>query len=101
MKKQPNKNNNIETRKDIEEETKRILLAEERDDPEQVIINITPDILQQLQEEYDEMKEAGYRGSYQDFSILKYEYLKRVVDLFPTIKLKVGNHETQNNKILF
>ena len=66
MKKQPNKNNNIETRKDIEEETKRILLAEERDDPEQVIINITPDILQQLQEEYDEMKEAGYRGSYQE-----------------------------------
>ena len=64
MKKQPNNNNNVETRKDIEEETKRILLAEERDDPEQVIINITPDILQQLQEEYDEMKEDGKMGPY-------------------------------------
>ena len=74
MKKQPSKNNNIETRKDIEEETKRILLAEERDDPEQVIINITPDILQQLQEEYDEMKEAGYRGSYQDYLYSKRYY---------------------------
>ena len=93
MKKQPNNNNNVETRKDIEEETKRILLAEERDDPEQVIINITPDILQQLQEEYDEMKEAGYKGSYSDFSILKYVYLKKVAVLFQIIKLKVGSHE--------
>ena len=48
MKKQPNNNNNVETRKDIEEDTKRILLAEEGDDPEQVSINITPDMHDKL-----------------------------------------------------
>ena len=93
MKKQPNNNNNVETRKDIEEETKRILLAEERDDPEQVIINITPDILQQLQEEYDEMKEADIKARTLIFSILKYVYLKKVAVLFQIIKLKVGSHD--------
>ena len=88
MKKQSNNNNNVETRKDIEEETKRILLAEERDDPEQVIINITPDILQQLQEEYDEMKEAGYKGSYSDFLYSKIRVTKKGGGLISNYKIE-------------
>ena len=43
------KSNNVETTKDIKE-SKRIRLAEERNDPDQIIINISPDIFEQLQD---------------------------------------------------
>ena len=43
------KRNNIETAKDVKQ-SKRIRLAEERDDPEQTIINISPDIFEMLQD---------------------------------------------------
>ena len=42
---------------------KRMEVAEERKDPEQVIINISPEIFQQLQEEFFQMQEDGYKGS--------------------------------------
>ena len=60
------KRNNIETAKDVKQ-SKRIRLAEERDDPEQTIINISPDIFEMLQDEFFKMKEEGYSGSYNDF----------------------------------
>ena len=59
--------NNIETSKDIKKSEERIRLAEERNDSDQVIINISPDIFEQLQKEYFDMKETGYGGSYADF----------------------------------
>ena len=61
------KSNNIETSKDIKESEKRIKLAEERDDPEQTIINISPDIFEMLQDEYFQLRKEGYDGSYSDF----------------------------------
>ena len=60
------KTNNIETAKDVKQ-SKRIRLAEERNDPDQIIINISPDIFEQLQDEFFKMKEEGYSGSYNDF----------------------------------
>ena len=56
------KSNNIETSKDIKKSEERIRLAEERNDSDQVIINISPDIFEQLQKEYFDMKETGYGG---------------------------------------
>ena len=61
------KSNNIETSKDIKQSEKRIRLAEERNDPEQIIINISPDIFEKLQDEFFQMREEGYKGSYNDF----------------------------------
>ena len=49
-------NNNIETSKDRGEAT-RIRLAEEKNDSEQVIINISPDIFEQLQSEFFQMQD--------------------------------------------
>ena len=92
--------NNVENRSEISRLAQRLnkekimdnqrqrLFAEERDDPEQVIINITPDILQQLQEEYDEMKEAGYRGSYQDFLYSKIRVSKKGGGLISNYKIE-------------
>ena len=88
MKKQPNKNNNIETRKDIEEETKRILLAEERDDPEQTIINISPDIFEMLQDEYFKLRETGYDSSFSDFLRSKVRVTKANGGLLSNYKIE-------------
>ena len=49
------------------EKVERQLFAEERNDPDQIIINISPDIFEQLQDEFFKMKEEGYSGSYNDF----------------------------------
>ena len=95
------KSNNIETSKDIKESEKRIKLAEERDDPEQTIINISPDIFEMLQDEYFQLRKEGYDGSYSDFLRTKIRVTKAGVDLFQTIKLKVGNHDyKRKTKIL-
>ena len=60
-----NSNNNIERR--LPEKESRIKLAEERDDPEQTIINISPDIFEMLQDEYFKLRETGYDSSFSDF----------------------------------
>ena len=60
-----NSNNNIERR--LPEKENRIKLAEERDDPEQTIINISPDIFEMLQDEYFKLRETGYDSSFSDF----------------------------------
>ena len=61
------KSNNVESAKDIKQSESRIKLAEERNDPEQIIINISPDIFEKLQNEFLDMQEQGYKGSYNDF----------------------------------
>ena len=60
-----NSNNNIERR--LPEKESRIKLAEERDNPEQTIITISPDIFEMLQDEYFKLRETGYDSSFSDF----------------------------------
>ena len=60
-----NSNNNIERR--LPEKESRIKLAEERNDDEQTIINISPDIFEMLQDEYFKLRETGYDSSFNDF----------------------------------
>ena len=60
-----NSNNNIERR--LPEKESRIKLAEERDDPEQTIINISPDIFEMLQDEYFKLRQTGYDSSFPIF----------------------------------
>ena len=93
------KKNNIETSKDKDElrkilkkgdleENMRLRLAEERDDSDQVIINISPDIFEQLQKEYFDMKETGYGGSYADFLRSKIRVTKANGGLISNYKIE-------------
>ena len=63
MKKENTFNNNVETQKDIDT-AKR--LVEERNDADQIIINISPDIFEKLQDEFFQLQQEGY-GTYNDF----------------------------------
>ena len=67
---------------------KRMEVAEERKDPEQVIINISPDIFQQLQEEFFQMQEDGYKGSYSDFLRSKIRVTKAGGGLISNYKIE-------------
>ena len=69
-----------EDAKKIAENVKQevIQLASERNDPDQVLIDITPDIMQQLQEEYDAMVETGYKGSLKDYLYSKIRVRKNM-----------------------
>ena len=91
--------NNIETSKDKDElrkilkkgdleENIRLRLAEERNDSDQVIINISPDIFEQLQKEYFDMKETGYGGSYADFLRSKIRVTKANGGLISNYKIE-------------
>ena len=64
MKKENTFNNNVETQKDIDT-AKR--LVEERNDADQIIINISPDIFEKLQDEFFQLQQEGYNGTYNDF----------------------------------
>ena len=82
------KSNNIETSKDIKESENRIKLAEERDDPEQTIINISPDIFEMLQDEYFQLRKEGYDGSYSDFLRTKIRVTKAGGGLISNYKIE-------------
>ena len=93
------KKNNIETSKDKDElrkilkkgdleENMRLRLAEERNDSDQVIINISPDSFEQLQKEYFDMKETGYGGSYADFLRSKIRVTKANGGLISNYKIE-------------
>ena len=80
--------NNIETSKDVKESEKRIKLAEERDDPEQPISNISPDIFEMLQDEYFQLRKEGYDGSYSDFLRTKIRVTKAGGGLISNYKIE-------------
>ena len=81
-----NSNNNIETR--LPEKESRIKLAEERDDPEQTIINISPDIFEMLQDEYFKLRETGYDSSFSDFLRSKVRVTKANGGLLSNYKIE-------------
>ena len=82
------KSNNIETSKDVKESEKRIKLAEERNDDEQTIINISPDIFEMLQDEYFQLRKEGYDGSYSDFLRTKIRVTKAGGGLISNYKIE-------------
>ena len=81
-----NSNNNIERR--LPEKESRIKLAEERDDPEQTIINISPDIFEMLQNEYFKLRETGYDSSFSDFLRSKVRVTKANGGLLSNYKIE-------------
>ena len=81
-----NSNNNIERR--LPEKESRIRLAEERDDPEQTIVNISPDIFEMLQDEYFQLRKEGYDGSYSDFLRTKIRVTKAGGGLISNYKIE-------------
>ena len=81
-----NSNNNIERR--LPEKESRIKIAEERDDPEQTIINISPDIFEMLQDEYFKLRETGYDSSFSDFLRSKVRVTKANGGLLPNYKIE-------------
>ena len=85
------KSNNIETSKDVKESEKRIKLAEERNDDEQTIINISPDIFEMLQDEYFKLRETGYDSSFSDFLRSKVRVTKADGGLISNYKIESYN----------
>ena len=81
-----NSNNNIERR--LPEKESRIKLAEERDDPEQTIINISPDKIEMLQDEYFKLRETGYDSSFSDFLRSKVRVTKANGGLLSNYKIE-------------
>ena len=81
-----NSNNNIERR--LPEKESRIKLAEERDDPEQTITNISPDIFEMLQDEYFKLRETGYDSSFSDFLRSKVRVTKANGGLLSNYKIE-------------
>ena len=81
-----NSNNNIERR--FPEKERRIIFAEERDDPEQTIINISPDIFEMLQDEYFKLRETGYDSSFSDFLRSKVRVTKANGGLLSNYKIE-------------
>ena len=81
-----NSNNNIERR--LPEKESSIKLAEERDDPEQTIINISPDIFEMLQDEYFKLRETGYDSSFSDLLRSKVRVTKANGGLLSNYKIE-------------
>ena len=81
-----NSNNNIERR--LPEKESRFKIAEERDDPEQTIINISPDIFEMLQDEYFKLRETGYDSSFSDFLRSKVRVTKANGGLLSNYKIE-------------
>ena len=82
-------NNNVETAKEVKQSESRIKLAEERNDPEQIIINISPDIFEKLAEEYDEMVNSGYDKSFGDYIRSKIRLTKANGGLISNYKVEL------------
>ena len=92
--------NNVENRSEISrlaqrlnkdkiiDDEKQRLFAEERDDPEQTIINISPDIFEMLQDEYFQLRKEGYDGSYSDFLRTKIRVTKAGGGLISNYKIE-------------
>ena len=77
--------------KELDREIKKVerkLFAEERDDPEQTIINISPDIFEMLQDEFFRMQQEGYKGSYNDFLRSKIRVTKASGGLISNYKIE-------------
>ena len=77
--------------KELDREIKKVerkLFAEERDDPEQTIINISPDIFEMLQDEFFRMQQEGYKGSYNDFLRSKIRVTKAAGGLISNYKIE-------------
>ena len=83
------KSNNVETAKEVKQSESRIKLAEERNDPDQVIINISPDIFEKLQSEFLDLQEQGYKGSYNDFLRSKIRVTKRNGGMISNYKVEL------------
>ena len=81
------KSNNIETSKDVKQ-SKKIRLAEERNDDDQTIINISPDIFEMLQDEYFKLRETGYDSSFSDFLRSKVRVTKANGGLLSNYKIE-------------
>ena len=79
--------NNIETSKDIKQ-SKKVRLAEERNDDDQTIINISPDIFEMLQDEYFKLRETGYDSSFSDFLRSKVRVTKANGGLLSNYKIE-------------
>ena len=79
--------NNIDKRlEDVEVDT--IKIAGERKDPDQILIDISPDIFEQLQDEYYQMQQEGYTGSYSDFLRSKIRVTKANGGLISNYKIQ-------------
>ena len=66
------------TAKDIEN-----LVASERNDEDQVIIDMMPDIMQSLRDQFESLKREGYKGTFLD-------YIKSEISLKRRTALKKG-----------
>ena len=78
--------------KELDKEIKKVerqLFAEERNDPDQIIINISPDIFEKLQNEFLDMQEQGYKGSYNDFLRSKIRVTKAGGGLISNYKVEL------------
>lgn len=79
--------NNIDKRlEDVEVDN--IKIAGERKDPDQILIDISPDIFEQLQDEYYQMQQEGYTGSYADFLRSKIRVTKANGGLISNYKIQ-------------
>ena len=77
--------------KELDKEIKKVerkLFAEERNDDEQTIINISPDIFEMLQDEYFKLRETGYDSSFNDFLRSKVRVTKANGGLISNYKIE-------------
>ena len=79
--------NNIDKRLE-DSEVDTIKIAGERKDPDQILIDISPDIFEQLQDEYYQMQQEGYTGSYSDFLRSKIRVTKANGGLISNYKIQ-------------
>ena len=90
--------NNVETDLELTKDQKEsgidkalIRLASERNDEDQVIIDITPEIIQSFREQYEDLKEEGYKGSFID-------YLKNEIRLRKSYVGLISNYKIESRK---
>ena len=90
--------NNVETDLELSKDQKEsgidkalIRLASERNDEDQVIIDITPEIIQSFREQYEDLKEEGYKGSFID-------YLKNEIRLRKANGGLISNYKIESRK---
>ena len=77
--------NNIDKRLESKGTAKDIknLVASERNDEDQVIIDMMPDIMQSLRDQFESLKREGYKGTFLD-------YIKSEISLKRRTALKKG-----------
>ena len=79
--------NNIDKRLE-NTEVDNLKMAGERKDPDQILIDISPDIFEKLQDEYYQMQQEGYTGSYADFLRSKIRVTKANGGLISNYKIQ-------------